>query len=166
MWRELYCFYQDRQNPSCTTSSNLKCIIMRKSKIWKAVVQYTHHRRHLRELTKQHLKKKTFDRIKNQVKAWKNFVEKRQFVQSLQAQLIQKQIKTTKIRYFKLLVRQYEVELCLKTYLRKKYLEKGMSALKRKLAYKALRIQVGVIANFHYESNLTRRSLGALQKVT
>ena len=40
-----------------------------------------------------------------------------------------------------------------------------MMALKRKLAYKALRIQVSFIAGFHYESNLTRRSLGALQKV-
>ncbi len=40
-----------------------------------------------------------------------------------------------------------------------------MMALKRKLAYKALRIQVSLIAGFHYESNLTRRSLGALQKV-
>ena len=44
-------------------------------------------------------------------------------------------------------------------------LEKGTVALKRKLAYKALRIQVGVIAGFHYESNLSRRALGALQKV-
>ena len=83
-------------------------------------------------------------------------------MRSLHGQLIKNQAKRTKSRYFEYLVRQYDVEMNLKTYLRKKYLEKGMSALKRKLAYKALRIQVGVIANFHYESNLTRRLLGAL----
>jgi hypothetical protein len=59
-------------------------------------------------------------------------------------------------------VSQFEVEQFLKANLRKKYLAKGMLALKRKLAYKALRVQVGVIAGFHYENNLSRRSLGAL----
>jgi len=49
---------------------------------------------------------------------------------------------------------------------RKRLLKKVVLAFRHKIAYKALRIQVGVIAGFHYDTNLLRRSLLSFVKVT